>query len=238
MIEVTGHRGVSGLKPENTISGFKYAVKLGCHTVELDVRLTHDHKLAVIHDKFLERTTNGEGPVESYTMKELKQFDAGAGERIPELCDVLDVLTETDLKIQIELKGEGTEDLAPEYVRMRGLWKRVIFTSFFHKRVLKVHQKLPAVTTGILIICNPVDPIGLLNSSNADNLHVSYERINLRLVNEVHAGGKKIVAFGRIEEIEVIDRLIDLGVDVIGSDRPDIVLDRLRSISKPNKSQS
>ena len=88
MFEVTGHRGARALSPENTLAGFLLAADLGCDNVELDVHLTKDGDLAVIHDETIDRATNGSGPVSSYTMAELKQFHAGEGERIPSLREV------------------------------------------------------------------------------------------------------------------------------------------------------
>ncbi|MBA7694245.1 Glycerophosphodiester phosphodiesterase, cytoplasmic [subsurface metagenome] len=229
MIEVTGHRGARALFPENTLTGFRRALELGCHAVELDVQLTRDGKLAVIHDKLIDRTTNGTGPVASYTMEELKRFDAGQGESIPCLVEVIDLLKDSDIRIQIELKGERTEEAAPDLVKKMGMEQRVAFASFFHQRVQTAKKKLPGATTGLLITCNPINPLGLLESAGADNLHANQERIDDRLVKAVHEAGRKIIAWGKIVDIPVIDRLIDLGVDVIGSDRPDLVFERLRA---------
>ena len=229
MIEVTGHRGARALFPENTLTGFRRALELGCHAVELDVQLTRDGKLAVIHDKLIDRTTNGTGPVSSYTMEELKRFDAGQGESIPCMAEVIDLLKDSDIRIQIELKGERTEEAAPHLVKKMGMGQRVSFASFFHQRVQTAKKELPVATTGLLITCNPINPLGLLESAGADNLHANQERIDVRLVKAVHQAGRRIIAWGNIVDIPVIDRLIDLGVDVIGSDRPDLVFERLRA---------
>jgi glycerophosphoryl diester phosphodiesterase len=232
MIEVTGHRGARGLAPENTLAAFGKALELGCNAVELDIQRTRDGALAVIHDMTIDRTTNGSGPVLSYTMSELKSFDAGQGERIPGLEEVFRLLSASDMKIQIELKGTDTEELAAAMVKRFELPERVIFTSFFHRRVLKAKEILPGVRTGILITCNPVDPLEMLRVTGADNLHVNHTRIDAQLVETVHSGDRKIVAWGNIVEMQEIDRLVGLGVDAIGSDRPDIVLKRLRELSE------
>lgn len=228
MIEVTGHRGARGLSPENTLAGFRLAADLGCDNVELDVHLTKDGDLAVIHDETIDRTTNGSGSISSYTMTELKQFDAGAGERIPSLREVLQLLKDTKTNIQIELKGPNTEDPSVELVKEFGMADRVSFTSFFHSRVLRIKNILSDIATGILIACNPVTPIELLAQAKADRLHVNQKVIDSGLVEAVHRGGKKIAAWGTIVEPQVIDRLTDVDVDVIGSDRPDLVIERLK----------
>lgn len=227
MIKVTGHRGAADLAPENTLAGFRKALSLGCHSVELDVQLTRDDNLAVIHNETIDHTTDGHGPVESLTMAELKRFDAGGGERIPELGEVLELFEPTDMSIQIELKGSGTAAPTVELVRKWGMESRVTFTSFFHRRVLEAGRLLPEATTGILIDCSPIEPLRMMEAAGADNLHVNHFRIESELVEVVHSAGKRIVAWGLVVEVDVIDRMIDLGVDVIGSDRPDLVLERL-----------
>jgi glycerophosphoryl diester phosphodiesterase len=227
MVEVTGHRGARALFPENTLGGFRLARELGCHAVEMDVRITADGELVVIHDASIDRTTNGSGPVDGYTLKELQTFDAGRGERIPTLREVLVLLKDSELRIQIELKAPGTETAVPDLARKWGLEQRVTFTSFFHRRVLEAKRLLPAAAGGVLITCNPVEPLKILAAAGADNLHVHHRRIDADLVHRVQAAGRKIIAWGEIVETAVIDRLIGLGVDVIGSDRPDLVLERI-----------
>jgi glycerophosphoryl diester phosphodiesterase len=197
--------------------------------VELDVQLTRDGRLAVIHDDTLERTTNGHGPVAERTLAELKELDAGDGERIPSLEEVFDLLTDSGMRIQIELKGVGTEEPVAALVRSRGLLDRVAFTSFFHRRVVRMKEFVPEASTGIIIGCNPADAGALLASARADNLHVNFRYLDEALIQDVRAAGRRIVAWGIITEVPVIDRLIDLGPDAIGSDRPDLLLERLRA---------
>ena len=236
MIEVIGHKGAGAILPENTLSGFKKAVELGCNAVEMDVRLTSDKKLVLMHDETLERTTNGNGLVSDHTLKELKKLDAGKNERIPSLAEVLELLKPSNLRIQIELKGENTENYAPELVKEFNLVERITFTSFFHMRVKYTKAKLPASKAGILIKCSPVNPTNMLNSTGADFLHVSYNKIDERLVKEVHTAGKKIISLGSLEDIPIFNRLIALGVDAVGSNRPDILINHLKALpfSKKN----
>lgn len=231
MIEVTGHRGVKGLAPENTLSGFHKAVEIGCHGVELDVRLTGDGQLAVIHDAILDRTTNGKGAVIDCTMAELKNLNAGDGQTIPTLAEVFELLKDSPINMQIELKGPNTEEPAAKLVREWRFEQRVSFTSFFHHRVLRVKQRLPGVATGILVSCNPVKPLDLLRAAQADNLHVNHYRIDSTLVEKMEPASGKLIAWGNIVETAVIDRLIKLKVDTIGSDRPDLVLERLKALA-------
>src|ERR1700730_9477951 len=87
-----GHRGACGHAPENTLASMKKALDFGVHGFEFDIQMSKDGEPVVIHDDTLERTTNGKGLVSDFTLKELQQFDAGNGERIPSLRDVLDMV--------------------------------------------------------------------------------------------------------------------------------------------------
>ena len=228
MIQVTGHRGARELAPENTLAGFQLAAQLRCHGVEMDVHVTKDGQLVVIHDTTVDRTTNGSGPVASFTLAELKKLDAGNGERVLSLPEALEYIKTTDMIAQIELKGPGTELKAASAAADLGMVSRVRFTSYFHRRIKAVKEVLPTVATGLLMNSNPVDPFHILEASGGDNLHVKQDRLDRRLVEEVHKHGRWLVAMGRIVDNPTIDAMIDLGVDVIGSDRPDLVIARLK----------
>ena len=92
MVKIIGHRGAPREEPENTWRSFGRALELGVAGVELDVQLTQDGRLAVIHDETLDRTTNGHGPVKDFTLAELQRLDAGQGEPIPALEEVLELV--------------------------------------------------------------------------------------------------------------------------------------------------
>jgi len=93
MSKIIGHRGSCGEFPENTVLGIKEAIKNDVDGVEIDVRLTKDNQLVVIHDETVDRTTNGEGKVENLTLKEIKELDAGDGEKIPTLQEIMDLIS-------------------------------------------------------------------------------------------------------------------------------------------------
>ncbi len=106
-----GHRGAKAYAPENTLASFKKALEIGVDAVELDVRKTKDTQLVVIHDADVKRTTNGEGLVNDFTLKEIKSFDAGGGEKIPTFEEALDFL-DKKVKVFVELKEVGVEEQA------------------------------------------------------------------------------------------------------------------------------
>lgn len=109
---ICAHRGAMNTHPENTISAFKEAIRLGAHMIEFDVRMTKDGQLVIIHDKSVDRTTNGSGLVNELTLKKLKKLDAGTwksekfkGEKIPTLKEALQVMPD-NIWLNIHLKGD------------------------------------------------------------------------------------------------------------------------------------
>ena len=118
MIYVVGHRGAAGVLPENTLRGFRYAIELGVNYVECDVHLTRDDRLVVIHDKKVDRTTNGVGYIRDLDFAAVRALDAGEGEPVPTLDEVLETVR-SNVKLLCELKGEGVEDAAVDAVLAR-----------------------------------------------------------------------------------------------------------------------
>ena len=112
---VFGHRGVRGHAPENTLKSMQLAIDLGLAWVELDVHAV-EHRLVVIHDERLERTTNGSGKLRRRSLSYIRSLDAGDGERIPFLEEVLDLI-DRRLKINIELKSRGSAELTARALR-------------------------------------------------------------------------------------------------------------------------
>jgi glycerophosphoryl diester phosphodiesterase len=200
MVEVIGHRGAAGYEPENTLRSFKKALEIGVDIVELDVHLTKDNKLVVIHDEKVDRTTNGRGYVKNYKLSELKKLDAGKGERIPTLQEAIDLLYGR-VKVQIELKGENTEKPVVDLIKNYDP-ENFILTSFYHPRVKRAKEFYPSITTGVLFAGRPIDPVKIVRDAKADRLCINYATIDKELVE----------------------------VDAIGSNKPDVVIDILKRI--------
>ena len=157
MTLVIGHRGASGTRPENTMVAFRRAQELGAHMIELDVQLSRDRDVMVMHDWTLERTTDGRGRVGDKTLAELRRLDAGAwfdaeyaGERIPTLREVLDAIT---LPVNVELKASGDDGLearALDVVREAGAEERVIFSSFDPESLVRLRRLSPSGAIAVL----------------------------------------------------------------------------------------
>jgi glycerophosphoryl diester phosphodiesterase len=135
--EVVAHRGASGSAPENTLAAFRRAAQQGAHMIELDVQLSRDGHVVVMHDDTVDRTTDGHGAVGALDLARLKMLDAGswfgerfAGERVPTLAEAL---AATSLPVNVELKRGGGDALAAgvyDTVRNAGAIGRVVFSSF------------------------------------------------------------------------------------------------------------
>lgn len=143
-----GHRGAAGLEPENTLRSFRRAAAEGADAVELDLRLTRDKHLVVMHDATVNRTTNGSGSVAQMTLNDLKQLDAGVGERVPTFEQVLEV---TDLPIYAELKVVGAAGPLTAFIRHRKLAEQVIPISFQPEALFQIRQSLPRLPVGLVL---------------------------------------------------------------------------------------
>ena len=106
---VAGHRGYKAKYPENTMLGFRKALALGVDMLEIDLRLTRDGQLILMHDATVDRTTNGHGRIEQFTMKDVRALDAGLGERVPSFEEFLDWVQSTGLFLNVEIKTKTRE---------------------------------------------------------------------------------------------------------------------------------
>ena len=151
MPKVWGHRGASGVAPENTLPAFDLARRMGADGVELDVQLSADGRLVVIHDETLDRTTTGSGPVAARTLDELRTLDAGrglagyAGARIPTLDEVFELFAGTPVVVNVELKNSvvaypGLEEKVLALVAAAGMADRVLLSTFNHLSLVRLRS--------------------------------------------------------------------------------------------------
>ncbi len=158
---VIAHRGFSGLAPENTLVALRRAIEVGADMVEIDVLLTHDGEVVLLHDDTLERTTNGEGVAAEVSLEEIRRLDAGswfspefAGERVPLLAEALDLVRDRIL-INVEIKGSavtaeaegGIVDKVLRLVRERDMLDQVVISSF-EPEALRQARQLDRAATG------------------------------------------------------------------------------------------
>lgn len=222
MIKI-GHRGAMGYAPENTLLSFKKAIPL-CDMVELDVYVCKTGEVIVFHDHRLERCTNGTGLVMDKTFTELQALDAGEGEQIPTLAEVLE-LVDNQVAINIELKGPGTAQPVFQVVNQfikdgRYTLDRFVISSFNHPELNQFKALAPEASIGCLISCIPADLAAIAESVQAEYLNVCGEFISQELVDDAHRRGLKVMVW-TVNEIDDIAYIKGLGVDGIFSNYPD-----------------
>jgi glycerophosphoryl diester phosphodiesterase len=219
-----GHRGAMGYAPENTLASFAKALELGVDGIELDVHLCLSGELVVIHDKWVDRSTNGHGRVSEMTLQELKELDAGKGERIPTLPEVLDFVDRRAL-IDIELKVEGTggpvADVLGEFIASHG-WKseHFLITSFDHHELKRCHELIPSVPFGPLLTAKPLDYAKMAQDMQADGIMPFFELLDENFVQDAHQRGLKVITW-TVNRRNDIQKVLEMGVDGIISNFPD-----------------
>ncbi len=228
MIEVIGHRGAAGLEPENTLRSVRRAIELGVDRVEIDVRVSRDGRLVIMHDETVDRTTNGHGYVSELTFNELRSLDAGMGEKIPTLKEILE-FTMGKAKLEIELKVPEATEPTIQLVEELNAEKDVIVISFIHELLERVYDLNTNIKTGALFFDVPKDIIQKALKVHASSIHVYYRNVNSELVRGAHRSGLEVAVWNpnRIEEMR---EMIGLEVDAIGSDRPDVLIQLLKDM--------
>jgi glycerophosphoryl diester phosphodiesterase len=221
-VHVLGHRGAAGVVPENTLAGFRYAIALGVDWVECDVHSTRDGRLVVIHDATVDRTTNGRGAVRGMTLERLRRLDAGGGEMVPTLDEVLETVRGR-APLECELKGEGIEEAVVAAVEVHGMAGQVVFSAFALDRLARVrrlggHYRLAA------ILPDPGElEIARAAALRAESINVQYRNLCLRLVEQIRAAGLQVRAWNP-DTLPEQQAMIALGVDGISTNRPDRLL--------------
>lgn len=184
--KILAHRGASGYAPENTMAAFKKAIELKADGIELDVHLSKDGHLIVMHDETLDRTSNGKGLILNYTLEQLKELDAGSwfseefkGEKIPTLNEVLDLIKETSLYLNIEIKAgykfyPNIEEKVLNLLNEYNMMKRCIISSFDHYCLARVKELNEHINTGILYSAALYEPWEYARSLKVSALHPDY----------------------------------------------------------------
>jgi glycerophosphoryl diester phosphodiesterase len=243
------HKGASHEAPENTLAAFLLAAELGADGIELDVQLSKDGELVVIHNFTLESTTDGQGSVQDKTLAELRGLDAGtwfdpvyAGQRIPTLQEVLDTVGQRVL-LNIELKSTSLRNdaLAAATVRIledNHLLDRVVVSSFNPLVLKRVRRLNPWIALGMLYA--PDVPLLLRRPwfrhlLRPEALHPRYTIVDERYVRWARKRGYRINTW-TVDDPGQMWQLMRLGVDTIITNRPDLLREVLQT--GPGKERS
>ncbi|MBI5037096.1 MAG: glycerophosphodiester phosphodiesterase [Candidatus Kerfeldbacteria bacterium] len=222
---IIGHRGAAGTHPENTLSSFAAAITSGVPMVECDVHVCKSNQLVVIHDDSVDRTTNGTGPIANLTLSALQQLDAGNGERIPTLDELLQLINHR-CSINIELKGVNTAlpvaQKITQYIQTHG-WSldQFLVSSFDHPQLRAIKKILPDVNIGVLFSNElPVEPTTYARSMRAYSINPDKKSVTEELVSTAHQAGLKVFTY-TVNEPTDYDRVTGCRVDGIFTDFPE-----------------
>ena len=224
-MKIYAHRGYSGKYPENTMLAFEKAAETGCDGIELDVQLTKDGKLVVIHDESVDRTTTGTGKVKDFTYDELARFNAAKlfGNqygycRIPLFEEYCQWAAGQELVTNIELKTgvyyyEGLEEKTLELVSKYGLEKKVLYSSFNHLSLIKVKKLDPQAICGALL-----EHVGIGNAGvycrefGIEAYHPGYKGLTEETVKRCRENGIQTNVW-TVNDMGVLERLYEWGCD-------------------------
>lgn len=238
MINVA-HRGASAHAPENTMAAFHKGVEMKSDYIEIDVQMTADEELVIIHDTTVNRTTNGTGAVGDLTLEEIRALDAGswfseefAGEKIPTFEEVLDAFR-GKVGILIELKSPelypGMEEKVANALKERNMDhaknNKIIIQSFNHGSMELSKELLPEIPHGVLAglsWAGVTDEQLEAFATYADYFNPNQNIVTPALVDRVHEVGMQIMPYTSRSQ-EQADRLFNLGVDGIVTDYPEHV---------------
>jgi len=220
-MKLMGHRGARNEAPENTLKGFRHALDYGIEVIELDIHLSSDGHLMVIHDDTLERTTNGSGKINDFTCAQLQLLDAGDGEKIPTLPEALALLLNANCEIQIEVKDGKTLSPLIEYILTLEAAMQSLLTviSFHHGWLKNFKEKLPRIKTTALLYGHVMDPAGLAKACLADGLSFNIAFIDQRICDAVKEENLTLTGWNA-NNIEDFQRMKELGIDFLGTDCP------------------
>ena len=217
------HRGASGHEPENTLRAFRRALESGAEWIELDVHAVEGEPV-VFHDFHLDHRTNGTGPIGECTLEYIRSLDAGKGERIPLLREVMAFLG-GKAGVNVELKGPGTADPTARVLAeslSTPFWNpsRMLVSSFYLNALARFHALLPDVPIGALF-AEPPPPLEPLKAGlNCTSVHIEKDSVSRETVEEAHSLGLRVFVY-TVNEPDDAGRLRALGVDGIFSDFPE-----------------
>lgn len=236
-MRLIGHRGARGEAPENTLSGFRHLRDLDVLAVELDIVVSSDAELVVIHDSFLDRSTLGHGRVDSHTVAELAAIDAchrafpdwPVTEGVPTLRAVMELLRDFE-HIQFEVKARSEAEALLVAEKFPPLWRefgfgdRAFTTSFNPFYLQQVRQAAPEIPRGFLFELDfSLDPVSIAQALGCRSVGPHQERCTPELIRQAHAAGL-LVSTWTVNSVERMRELARDGADSVITDLPTLAL--------------
>jgi glycerophosphoryl diester phosphodiesterase len=236
---VIAHRGFSGRAPENTLAAIRDAITIGADMVEVDVTMTADGQVIILHDETLDRTTDGHGPATGQTVDEIRRLDAGSwfgpehrGERVPTLAEGLESVRGRIL-VNIEIKPEAVErGIVAEVAALiveHSMHDQVVVSSFSPEALRRIKIADPDVFTVSLFnddFHDAMDPLEIVQQVGARGLSISKDRVTPEIIERCHRHGIPVGVY-TVNKRRHMRRLIDIGVHAIFTDHPDRLIEVL-----------
>lgn len=227
------HRGFSGKYPENTMLAFKKAIEAGADGIELDVQLTKDGELVIIHDETIDRTTDGRGLVADYTYEELCRFDASfiyrgqmGFNKIPTLREYLELVKDKNIITNIELKTGileylGIEEKVWKLIQEYKIEDKVIISSFNHYSVLRMKNIAPNLKYGLLSETWLINAGKYTHELDIQCYHPVHYNLVPEVIDEIKKYGIEINTY-TVNKEKDMRYLIEKGIDIIIGNFPDL----------------
>jgi glycerophosphoryl diester phosphodiesterase len=217
---VIGHRGAPNDAPENTLKGYAAAWELGADMVELDVQETKDGALVCIHDYELSRTTTGEGNVAETELVDIRPLDAGEGEKVPLLSEVLD-MAKGNFALDIELKSDGIEKRALDLVKEYDMLGSVVFSSFSENSVLSLKEMNDRATVGLIVKRAEDDALNNILELGLDFVAPLFYQLSEESVSYAHESNLLVYPW-TVNDEDYMRQMLDYDVDGIITDVPGV----------------
>jgi len=224
------HRGASAHAPENTMAAFRRAVEMGVSFIETDLQLSRDARLVAIHDPSVERTTNAQGLVKEYTLRELRELDAGswfdpkfAGEKIPTLEEIIHFARETDVVFFLEVKSNdtwGVEHALVSALRQAQEVARASILSFDPSALANVRRLEPTLISGLLLDQSPETAVAEAARVGARQIAPHHKLLTKNLVAAAHASHLQVITW-TVNEPADMRAALATGVNGVMTDYPD-----------------
>ncbi|SER56370.1 glycerophosphoryl diester phosphodiesterase [Gracilibacillus ureilyticus] len=238
LTKIYGHRGSKGNYPENTLLSFQAAIDEGVDGLELDVHMTRDGEIVVIHDETLERTTDGNGNIKDLTLDEIKQYSAGIKfqhfpnyhpywqqERVPTLEEVLQLLEGTDIELNIELKTyiniyPGIEEKLLFTMRQFGGNRKTVYSSFHLPSLIRLKQ-LDKDTNIAWLLHSPIsNPSDYMQVFDLESFHLAKDLVSNDMFPDYQEMLPNVRVWTVNDEIE-LKKMLDIGVKAVITDYPE-----------------
>lgn len=220
---ILAHRGASADAPENTLLAFEKAMAMQVDGIEIDVHAVAD-EILVIHDRWLKRTTKTHGQLSDYTLEQLRELDAGMGQKIPTLWETMQCINGQCL-LNIELKG--ISDLLPVVKlidravdELNFELHQFLISSFNHHLLFEVKQLRADIQIGALTSSCPLDYAAFAQHLNAYSINIDMDCLTPRFVQDAKQRGLQVYVF-TVDEIADLDVLAKMGVDGVFTNTPD-----------------